>query len=97
MGQFTFETTDIPGVIKFKCFHHSDDRGFLIKDYSRYEFADCGIDFQPTEAYFQIRKKGTLAGNRLQIENPQVRLFSVLKGEIYDVVVDLRTDSPAYK
>jgi dTDP-4-dehydrorhamnose 3,5-epimerase len=97
MAQFTFETTHIPGVILFVYFHHSDDRGILMKDYSQYEFADNEIDFQPTETYFQIRKKGTLTGNRLQVNNPQVRLFSILEGEIYDVIVDLRSNSPTYK
>jgi dTDP-4-dehydrorhamnose 3,5-epimerase len=97
IGQFAFEITRIPGVILFKCFCYFDERGTLIKDYSRDEFIDNGIDFLPSETYFQIRKKGTLAGNRLQVKNPQVRIFSVLEGEVYDVVTDLRSDSPTYK
>jgi dTDP-4-dehydrorhamnose 3,5-epimerase len=97
MEQFAFKSTNIPGVILFKCFHHFDERGILIKDYSKYEFIDHGIDFYPTETYFQLRKKRTLAGNRLQVKNPQIRLFSVLEGEIYDAVADLRPNSSAYK
>lgn len=97
MGQFAFEKTKIEGALLFKSFGAFDERGGLVKDYSMYEFAACGIHFQPTETYFLKRAKGSLTGNRLQVRKPQIRLFSVLEGAVFNAVTDLRPHSPTYK
>ncbi|MDR2194661.1 MAG: dTDP-4-dehydrorhamnose 3,5-epimerase family protein [Treponema sp.] len=97
MGQFTFEKTTIEGVLLFRAFGSFDERGGLVKDYSRYEFTACGIRFEPTESYFLKRRKGTISANRMQVKNPQIRLFSVLEGTVFNAITDLRPDSPTYK
>lgn len=74
----------------------ADDRGWFMESYRKedYEKADICCEFvQDNRAY---SKKGVLRGLHFQVKYPQDKLLSVLRGEIYDVAVDIRKDSKTY-
>lgn len=74
-----------------------DERGYFFESYSKTKFKDLGIDIDFVQDNQSFSKKNTLRG--LHYQNPpfaQVKLLSVLQGEIIDVAVDLRKDSLSY-
>jgi len=75
-----------------------DDRGRFMRAWCSREFAENGIDFSPVQANmgFSLRK-GTVRGLHFQ-ERPaaEAKLVRCTRGSIYDVVVDMRPDSPTY-
>lgn len=74
-----------------------DERGYFFESYSKTKFEDFGIKIDFVQDNQSFSKKGTLRG--LHYQNPpfaQTKLVRVLEGEIIDVAVDLRKDSPTY-
>jgi dTDP-4-dehydrorhamnose 3,5-epimerase len=75
-----------------------DNRGFFLESYSKKIFAEHGIaDEFVQDNHSKSEKKGTLRG--LHFQNPpytQAKLVRVTKGKVYDVIVDIRKDSPTF-
>ena len=74
-----------------------DERGYFFEAYSKSKFIDLGIHIDFVQDNQSFSKKSTLRG--LHYQNPsfaQTKLVRVLQGEIMDVAVDLRKDSPTY-
>lgn len=74
-----------------------DERGYFFEAYNKSKLADLGIQIDFVQDNQSFSKKGTLRG--LHYQNPpfaQTKLLRVLQGEIMDVAVDLRKDSPTY-
>ncbi len=94
--EFEFINTPIPDVIHIKKKFFSDNRGMLVKEYEATPFFKI-IRGLFLEEYVSISKKNVLRGLHLQ-ENPksQGKLISVIKGEIFDVAVDMRKRSDHY-
>jgi dTDP-4-dehydrorhamnose 3,5-epimerase len=92
---FTFRTLAIPGVILIEPHVVSDPRGFFMETYKRSEFAAAGIDEIFVQENHSSSEQGVVRGLHYQ-EPPyaQSKLIRVLSGEIFDVAVDLRPDSP---
>ena len=65
--------------------------------WNRAEFAEFGIQAEFVQDNLSFSKKGVLRGLHLQRGQPQAKLLRVLSGEIFDVVVDLRPDSPTWR
>jgi dTDP-4-dehydrorhamnose 3,5-epimerase len=74
-----------------------DARGYFFEGYNKNKFSALGIDIDFVQDNQSFSQKGTLRG--LHYQNPpyaQTKLVRVLQGEIMDVAVDLRKDSPTY-
>ena len=74
-----------------------DERGYFFEGYNKSKFSAIGIHIDFVQDNQSFSKKGTLRG--LHYQNPpfaQTKLVRVLQGEIMDVAVDLRKDSPTY-
>ena len=74
-----------------------DERGYFYEAYNKSKLGDLGIQVDFVQDNQSFSKKGTLRG--LHYQNPpyaQTKLVRVLEGEIMDVVVDLRKNSPTY-
>lgn len=74
-----------------------DERGYFFEGYNKSKLSDLGIQIDFVQDNQSFSKKGTLRG--LHYQNPpysQTKLLRVLQGEIMDVAVDLRKDSPTY-
>lgn len=74
----------------------SDDRGFFMETYHRRRYADSGIDGAFVQDNLSCSKRGTLRGLHYQISHPQAKLVQVIAGEVFDVVVDLRSGSVTF-
>ena len=95
-GNFTFTNTKIEGVVVIDVKSYGDARGRFAETYKRPDFEAGGItcDFVQDNQSSSVR--GVLRGLHYQIEHPQAKLVRVIKGEVFDVCVDLRPESPTY-
>jgi dTDP-4-dehydrorhamnose 3,5-epimerase len=77
---------------------HVDSRGFFSEAYSKRAYAEIGIVNEFVQDNHSLsRKKGVLRGLHFQLEPfAQAKLLRVLRGAVFDVVVDVRTGSPTY-
>lgn len=96
MGQFTFTKTDIEGVVIIEPKVFSDERGYFMETYNKADFEKAGIDCTFVQDNQSMSKKGVLRGLHFQKTYPQAKLVRVVKGEVFDVAVDIRPDSPTW-
>lgn len=94
---FSFHRLNIPDVILIKPRVFDDGRGFFIETYKLPDFADAGITDNFVQDNHSRSEKCVLRG--LHFQNPpcaQAKLVRAVKGEIYDVAIDIRKGSPTY-
>ena len=94
--KWNFEELDLKDSFLITPFYASDDRGGLIKDYNVDTFKDHGIDYDLKEVFYTLSKKGVIRAIHFQLIKQQPKLVRCVSGHIYDVIVDLRPDSPTY-
>lgn len=87
--------TELPGVLIFEPDVFGDARGFFFEAYNRARYEAHGLP-PFVQDNLSRSQKGVLRGMHFQNPNPQGKLVSVLEGEIYDVVVDVRVGSPSF-
>ena len=73
-----------------------DNRGYFMETYNYNDFKEAGIDQVFVQDNQSSSKKGVLRGLHFQKEFPQDKLVRVVRGEVYDAVVDLREGSKTY-
>ncbi len=95
--KFNFEKLKLGGAYLIKPFIAYDERGGFIKDYSRETFEQNGIDYNLEEVFYTLSIKGVIRAIHFQEVKNQPKLVRCIKGNIYDVIVDLRKDSPTFK
>jgi dTDP-4-dehydrorhamnose 3,5-epimerase len=88
--------TRIPDVVLIEPRVFKDDRGFFLELFHEKKFAQAGIHGSLVQTNHSGSRGGTLRGLHYQIHNPQAKLVSVVAGDIFDVVVDLRRSSPTF-
>jgi dTDP-4-dehydrorhamnose 3,5-epimerase len=89
--------TAIPGCYLLKPRVMADDRGLFIKLFHDKMFDDLGLRSDFKEEYYSTSKKGVIRGLHFQAPPEQhIKCISCIQGEIFDTVVDLRTESPTY-
>jgi len=94
---FTFKRLDIPEVILVESKAFPDDRGFSLEIFKESSFISNEIDTRFVQDNFSHSVKGVLRGLHYQKNpNAQAKLVTALRGEIFDVAVDIRKDSPTY-
>ena len=98
MGQITVEKnlSGIPGLCLITPTIHGDSRGYFMETYSSRDMAEVGIDTVFVQDNQSSSSKGVLRGLHFQKRYPQTKLVRVIRGEVFDVAVDLRADSPTY-
>lgn len=89
--------TPIPGLMVISPRVFGDDRGFFFESYNRRAFREkTGADPLFVQDNHSRSLRGVLRGLHYQVENPQGKLVRVVHGEVFDVAVDLREDSPTF-
>lgn len=88
--------TKLDGVVIIETQRFGDDRGYFKETFQTERYADAGIHGPFVQDNFSHSHRGVLRGLHYQITKPQGKLVSVLSGEVYDVAVDLRIDSPTF-
>ena len=75
---------------------HGDSRGYFMETYNQKDMQEAGLNITFVQDNQSMSKKGVLRGLHFQIKYPQTKLVRVIKGEVFDVAVDLRIGSPTY-
>ena len=96
MGKFTFEKTKIKDVYVISPTVYGDNRGYFMETYNKAEFEQNGLNYEFIQDNQSSSRKGVLRGLHFQKTHPQAKLVRVLKGEVFDVAVDLRKNSETY-
>lgn len=94
--KFEFQPLELKDAYLIKPFYAADERGGLIKDYNIDTFKANGIDHELKEVFYTISKKGVIRAIHFQLGKQQAKLVRCVKGHVYDVIVDLRPNSPTY-
>ena len=94
-----FESSPLDGVFVIESERTEDQRGFFARTFCRREFEAHGLN--PCVAQCSVSYnhwRGTLRGMHYQVApHQEVKLIRCIRGAIYDVIVDLRRDSPTFK
>jgi dTDP-4-dehydrorhamnose 3,5-epimerase len=89
--------SNIPDVKILKPKVFGDSRGFFMESFNRKAFFDAtGLDLDFVQDNHSRSTQGVLRGLHYQIENPQGKLVRVIAGEVFDVAVDIRKNSPTF-
>jgi dTDP-4-dehydrorhamnose 3,5-epimerase len=89
-----FKPTPLPGVLLIEPAVFGDERGFFLESWNARTFADAGLNLQFVQDNHSKSGRGILRGLHYQIEHTQGKLVRVTRGEVFDVAVDIRGDSP---
>ena len=98
MGQIKVEKNagGIQGLCVIEPTVHGDARGYFMETYNQKDMEEAGLTLQFVQDNQSCSTKGVLRGLHFQKEFPQGKLVRVVKGSVFDVAVDLRSDSETY-
>ncbi len=94
-----FRETKLPGAFVIEVQRLEDDRGFFGRSFCRQEFIVQGLNPDVSQCSISFnRKAGTLRGMHYQAApHPEDKLIRCTRGSLYDVIIDLRRDSPTFR
>ena len=98
MGQIKVEKNagGIDGLCIIEPAVHGDNRGYFMDTYNKKYMNEAGLDMNFVQDNQSCSKKGVLRGLHFQKQYPQGKLVRVIRGRVFDVAVDLRSDSETY-
>lgn len=96
MGQIKVSKCPIEGLYIIEPAVHGDNRGYFMETYNQNDMHEAGLDMVFVQDNQSMSTKGVLRGLHFQKEYPQGKLVRVIKGKVFDVVVDLRAGSSTY-
>jgi len=98
MGQITVQKDleGIAGLCLIMPAVHGDARGYFMETWSQRDMAENGLDIPFVQDNQSLSVKGVLRGLHYQKQHPQTKLVRVIRGEVFDVAVDLREGSATY-
>ena len=92
-----FIPTDLPGVMMIEPRAFKDDRGFFFESYNKEIFSKNGIHEEFVQDNHSVSHRGVLRGLHYQVApKAQSKLVGVVRGEAFDVVVDIRKGSKTF-
>lgn len=93
-----FKETKLKGAYIIELEPTKDERGFFARSFCQREFEKHGFNLRILQCNISYnKKKGTLRGMHYQVAPyEEAKLVSCIKGAIYDIIIDLRADSPTY-
>ena len=89
--------TGIDGLLIIEPDVFGDDRGYFKETWHAQRYADAGLPGQFVQSNVSRSAPGVIRGLHYQYPEPQGKLVQALEGRIYDVAVDIRTDSPTFR
>lgn len=96
MGKFNFIKTEFEGLFVIEPSVFGDSRGYFMETYHALEFAEAGLDICFVQDNQSRSVRGVLRGLHFQYKHPQGKLVRVVRGEVFDVAVDLRKNSKTF-
>jgi dTDP-4-dehydrorhamnose 3,5-epimerase len=88
--------TDLPGVLIIEPQVFGDERGFFMETWNERRYEGAGLPDRFVQDNLSYSSYGVLRGLHFQNPQPQGKLVSVLRGEVFDVAVDIRVGSPTF-
>lgn len=86
----------LPGLLLFTPDVYGDDRGFFLETWNAARYREHGLDVGFVQDNVSYSRHGVLRGLHYQDPHPQGKLVMVLRGEIFDVAVDIREDTTTF-
>ena len=96
MGQIKVTKTDIEGLFVIEPTVHGDSRGYFMETYNQKDMQEAGLNMVFVQDNQSMSAKGVLRGLHFQKQYPQGKLVRVIRGEVFDVAVDLRKNSATF-
>jgi dTDP-4-dehydrorhamnose 3,5-epimerase len=86
----------LEGILLIEPVVHIDDRGFFLETFEHEGYRSAGITEEFVQDNHSRSRHGVLRGLHFTRKRPQAQLVTVIRGRIFDVVVDIRKDSPTF-
>ena len=96
MGKVTVTPCDIEGLYVIDPTVFKDERGYFVETYNQNDMKEAGLDMVFVQDNQSMSTRGVLRGLHFQKQFPQGKLVRVVRGKVFDVAVDLRSDSKTY-
>ena len=96
MGKIKVTTCDIEGLYVIEPTVFKDERGYFMETYNQNDFKEAGLNMTFVQDNQSMSVKGVLRGLHFQKQYPQGKLVRAVRGTVFDVAVDLRSDSKTY-
>ena len=96
MGKITVTPCDIEGLYVIEPTVFKDERGYFVETYNQNDPKEAGLDMVFVQDNQSMSTRGVLRGLHFQKQFPQGKLVRVVRGKVFDVAVDLRSDSKTY-
>ena len=96
MGKITVTPCDIDGLYVIEPTVFKDERGYFVETYNQNDMKEAGLDMVFVQDNQSMSTRGVLRGLHFQKQFPQGKLVRVVRGKVFDVAVDLRSDSKTY-
>ena len=96
MGKIKVTTCDIEGLYVNEPTVFKDERGYFMETYNQNDFKEAGLNMTFVQDNQSMSVKGVLRGLHFQKQYPQGKLVRAVRGTVFDVAVDLRSDSKTY-
>ncbi len=96
MGQIQVTTCPIKGLYVIEPTVHGDSRGYFMETYSHRDMEAAGLPAVFVQDNQSMSTKGVLRGLHFQKQYPQAKLVRVIRGEVFDVAVDMRKGSETF-
>ena len=93
---FNVEKSDLEGVLLIQPAVHSDPRGIFFESFQKERYKEIGIDEEFVQDNQSVSQKNTIRGLHYRATPEQAKLVRVIRGEVFDVVVDIRRQSPTF-
>lgn len=94
---FDFQELGLKDAYIIRGFHSGDRRGGFTKSFEKGIFKEAGIELSVYETFASSSMKNVIRGLHFQDSVPQAKLVSVISGSVWDVIVDLRPESPTFR
>ena len=96
MGKITVTPCDIEALYVIEPTVFKDERGYFVETYNQNDMKEAGLDMVFVQDNQSMSTRGVLRGLHFQKQFPQGKLVRVVRGKVFDVAVDLRSDSKTY-
>ena len=96
MGKITVTPCDIEGLYVIEPTVFKDERGYFVETYNQNDMKEAGLDMVFVQDNQSMSTRGVIRGLHFQKQFPQGKLVRVVRGKVFDVAVDLRSDSKTY-
>ena len=96
MGKIKVTSCDIEGLYVIEPTVFKDERGYFVETYNQNDFKEAGLNMIFVQDNQSMSVKGVLRGLHFQKQYPQCKLVRAVHGTVFDVAVDLRSDSRTY-